>query len=44
MREILEQLIYTYRTLESVGINVDPRSQTLKRLPATRLKKLMPKI
>lgn len=29
--------------LESVGIDVDPRSQTLKRMPATRLKKLMPK-
>jgi hypothetical protein len=24
--------------LESVGIEVDPRSQRLKRLPATRLK------
>ena len=29
--------------LESVGIDVDPRNQTLKRLPATRLKKLKPK-
>ena len=28
--------------LESVGIDVDPRNQTLKRLPATRLKKLKP--
>ncbi|MFZ4701173.1 MAG: hypothetical protein ACOYMG_14080, partial [Candidatus Methylumidiphilus sp.] len=28
--------------LESVGIEVDPRNQTLKRLPATRLKKLKP--
>ena len=27
--------------LESVGIDVDPRNQTLKRMPATRLKKLM---
>ena len=26
--------------LESVGIDVDPRNQTLKRLPAVRLKKL----
>ena len=26
--------------LESVGIEVDPRNQTLKRLPSTRLKKL----
>jgi len=26
--------------LESVGIDVDPRNQTLKRLPAIRLKKL----
>ncbi|MBI1747913.1 MAG: clan AA aspartic protease [Acidobacteria bacterium] len=30
--------------LESVGIDIDPRSQQLKRLPATRLKKLKPKI
>lgn len=30
--------------LESVGIDVDPRNQKLKRLPATRLKKLIPKI
>ena len=30
--------------LESVGIDVDPRSQTLKKMPATRLKKLKPKI
>jgi clan AA aspartic protease len=29
--------------LESVGIDVDPRNQTLKRLPAVRLKKLKPK-
>ncbi len=29
--------------LESVGIEVDPRNQTLKRMPATRLKKLKPK-
>ncbi|MEE8058057.1 MAG: clan AA aspartic protease [Pseudomonadales bacterium] len=29
--------------LESVGIEVDPRSQKLKRMPATRLKKLKPK-
>ena len=29
--------------LESVGIDVDPRNQTLKRIPATRLKKLKPK-
>ena len=26
--------------LESVGIEVDPRNQTLKRLPAVRLKRL----
>ncbi len=26
--------------LESVGIDIDPRNQTLKRMPATRLKKL----
>ena len=29
--------------LESVGIDVDPRAQTLKKLPAVRLKKLKPK-
>ena len=29
--------------LESVGIDVDPRNQTLKRMPAVRLKKLKPK-
>lgn len=29
--------------LESVGIDVDPRNQTLKRLPAVRLKKLQAK-
>ena len=29
--------------LESVGIDVDPRNQQLKRMPSTRLKKLMPK-
>ena len=29
--------------LESVGIDIDPRNQTLKRMPATRLKKLKPK-
>ncbi len=29
--------------LESVGIEVDPQNQTLKRLPAARLKKLQPK-
>ena len=29
--------------LESVGIEVDPRNQTLKRLPAVRLKKLRAK-
>ena len=29
--------------LESVGIDVDPRNQTLKRMPATRLKKIKPK-
>ncbi|MGH8474707.1 MAG: clan AA aspartic protease [Methylococcales bacterium] len=29
--------------LESVGIDVDPRNQTLKRMPAIRLKKLKPK-
>ncbi len=29
--------------LESVGIDVDPRNQTLKRLPAVRLKKLSAK-
>lgn len=29
--------------LESVGIDVDPRNQTLKRLPAVRLKKLKSK-
>lgn len=28
--------------LESVGIEVDPKNQTLKRLPAVRLKKLQP--
>jgi clan AA aspartic protease len=28
--------------LESVGIEVDPQNQRLKRLPATRLKKIMP--
>jgi|GEM_PF-125048 len=28
--------------LESVGIDVDPRNQKLKRMPATRLKKLQP--
>jgi len=30
--------------LESVGIEVDPRSQRLKRLPAVRLKKMIPKL
>ncbi len=30
--------------LESVGIEVDPQNQRLKRMPATRLKKLKPKI
>jgi len=29
--------------LESVGIEIDPGSQKLKRMPATRLKKLKPK-
>ena len=29
--------------LESLGIDVDPRNQTLKRMPAIRLKKLQPK-
>lgn len=29
--------------LESVGIEVDPRSQQLKRMPSIRLKKLKPK-
>jgi len=29
--------------LESVGIEVNPQNQTLKRLPAVRLKKLRPK-
>ena len=29
--------------LESVGIDVDPRNQQLKRMPATRLKKTVPK-
>ena len=29
--------------LESVGIEIDPRNQKLKRLSAVRLKKLMPK-
>ena len=28
--------------LESVGIDIDPRNQTLKRMPSTRLKKLKP--
>ncbi|MES0490045.1 MAG: clan AA aspartic protease [Leptospirales bacterium] len=28
--------------LESVGIEVDPQNQRLKRLPATRLKKILP--
>ena len=30
--------------LESVGIEVNPRSQTLKRLPSTRLKTLQPRV
>ncbi|WP_295444097.1 clan AA aspartic protease [uncultured Thiodictyon sp.] len=30
--------------LESVGIDVDPRNQTLKRLPAIRLKTLKPRL
>ncbi len=30
--------------LESVGIDIDPRTQKLKRMPATRLKKIKPKI
>ena len=30
--------------LESVGIEVDPRSQVLKRLPSTRLKTLQPRV
>ncbi len=30
--------------LESVGIVIDPRTQKLKRMPATRLKKIKPKI
>ncbi len=30
--------------LESVGIDIDPRNQKLKRMPSTRLKKLKPKI
>ncbi|MBI5411450.1 MAG: clan AA aspartic protease [Nitrospirae bacterium] len=30
--------------LESVGIEIDPRNQKLKRLPATRLKKIKPNI
>ena len=30
--------------LESVGIDIDPRNQQLKRMPSTRLKKLKPKI
>ena len=30
--------------LESVGIDIDPRNQKLKRMPSTRLKKLSPKI
>lgn len=29
--------------LESVGIDIDPRNQRLKRMPSTRLKKLQPK-
>lgn len=29
--------------LESVGIEIDPRNQRLKRMPAIRLKKLKPK-
>ena len=29
--------------LESVGIGIDPQSQKLKRMPATRLKKIIPK-
>ncbi len=29
--------------LESVGIDIDPRNQKLKRLPAIRLKKIKPK-
>ena len=29
--------------LESVGIEIDPQNQKLKRLPAVRLKKIMPK-
>ena len=30
--------------LESVGIDIDPRNQKLKRMPSTRLKKLKPKL
>ena len=30
--------------LESVGIEIDPRNQKLKRMPSTKLKKLKPKI
>ena len=30
--------------LESVGIEVDPLNQTLKRLPSTRLRGLRPKL
>ena len=29
--------------LESVGIEIDPRNQQLKKMPVTRLKKLIPK-
>ena len=31
-----------WTALESVGIEVDPRNQTLKRLPSTRLKEVDP--
>jgi hypothetical protein len=30
--------MYGYTPLESVGIEVDPKNQRLKRLPAVRLK------
>jgi clan AA aspartic protease len=30
--------------LESVGIDIDPQNQRLKRLPATRLKKIIPNL
>ena len=36
-------IILGVTALESVGIEIDPRNQRLKRMPAIRLKKLKPK-